>query len=277
MLAAAVIVFREVIEAGLIIGIVLAASAGVPRRGRMVALGAIGGLAGAGLVALFAGAIGAMFEGAGQELLQAAVLAIAVGMLAWHNAWMASHGRQMAREMRTLGEQVRQGSRPLAALAIVIGVAVLREGSEVVLFLAGVAASSGAGAFDILAGVAIGVAGGGALATIVYRGLLAIPTARLFSVTGWLITLLAAGMASRAVLLLQQGGYAERLTTPLWNSSAILSDGSIPGRMLGVLVGYSDQPNGMQLIAWLATVLGIWLLTRLISPSPARPVAARAG
>lgn len=262
MLAAAVIVFREVIEAGLIIGIVLAASAGVPRRGRMVTFGALGGLAGAGLVALFAGGIGAMFEGAGQELLQAAVLAIAVAMLAWHNAWMASHGRQMAREMRSLGEQVRQGSRPLAALAIVVGVAVLREGSEVVLFLAGVAASSGAGALDILAGVAIGIAAGGALATIVYRGLLAIPTARLFSVTGWLITLLAAGMASRAVLLLQQGGYAERLTTPLWNSSAILSDGSIPGRMLGVLVGYSDQPNGMQLIAWLATVLGIWLLTR---------------
>ena len=64
-------------------------------------------------------------------------------MLTWHNVWMAGHGRQMAREMRDVGAQVAAGERTLAALAIVVGVAVLREGSEVVLFLYGIASQPG--------------------------------------------------------------------------------------------------------------------------------------
>jgi hypothetical protein len=74
VLGALVIVFREVLEAGLIIGIVLAATRGLPGRGRWVALGVLAGLAGAGVVALFAEAISNAFEGAGQELLNASVL-----------------------------------------------------------------------------------------------------------------------------------------------------------------------------------------------------------
>lgn len=92
MLATLVIVFREVIEAGLIVGIVLAATKGVPRRGLWVAYGVIGGVAGACLVAAFAGQIASLFEGSGQELFDASILTLAVGMLTWHNVWMASHG-----------------------------------------------------------------------------------------------------------------------------------------------------------------------------------------
>src|SRR5690242_10403527 len=106
MLASLVIVFREVIEAGLIVGIVLAATAGVPRRGRWVCYGILGGVAGACLVAAFAGEIANFFEGSGQELFNASILLLAVVMLAWHNVWMASHGRAIAVEMRTVGADV---------------------------------------------------------------------------------------------------------------------------------------------------------------------------
>ena len=156
MLATLLIVFREVIEAGLIVGIVLAATKGVPGRGLWVTYGVLGGLAGASLVAVFAGEIGAMFEGSGQELFNASVLLIAVAMLTWHNVWMASHGRVMAQEMRQVGAAVSAGQKPLAALAIVCGVAVLREGSEVVLFLYGILASGGASKLDMLFGGLLG-------------------------------------------------------------------------------------------------------------------------
>ena len=89
MLASLVIVFREVIEAGLIVGIVLAATRSVPRRGWWVAGGVLAGTLGACLVAAFAGELGALFNGSGQELFNAAILLVAVGMLTWHNAWMA--------------------------------------------------------------------------------------------------------------------------------------------------------------------------------------------
>src|SRR5947208_3652586 len=134
MLASLVIVFREVIEAGLIVGIVLAATQGVPRRGFWVGYGIAGGVFGACIVAAFADQLGSLFEGSGQELFNAAVLILAVGMLAWHNVWMSGHGRQIARDMKGMGAAVSAGERSLAALGIVVGVAVLREGSEVVLF-----------------------------------------------------------------------------------------------------------------------------------------------
>ena len=142
MFVSLIIVFREVMEAGLIVGIVLAATEGVIGRGRWVAGGIAAGVAGASLVAIFASALFNSFEGAGQEVFPAIILGFAVLMLTWHVAWMSHHGREMAAEMNQIGQAVRLGQKSLAALAIVVAVAVLREGSEVVLFLSGIVAGS---------------------------------------------------------------------------------------------------------------------------------------
>ena len=264
MLATLIIVFREVIEAGLIIGIVLAATKGVPRRGAWVALGVAGGLMGASLVAAFAGGLSRLFQGSGQELFNAAILLAAVAMLTWHNVWMASHGREISRQMRQMGAEVQIGAKSLAALAAVVGIAVLREGSEVVLFLYGILAQGGTSAAGMLAGGALGVAAGAALSALIYLGLVAIPAKRLFAVTGWLITLLAAGLAVQAMSFLQQAGVLDVLQTPLWNTSGVLSDGSMVGRMMKTLIGYTDQPDGLQLIAWAAVIAVMVGLTRLV-------------
>ena len=101
MLGALIIVFREVIEAGLIVGIVMAATRGVIGRGRWINLGIAGGLIGAALVAAFAGIISEAFEGTGQELFNASVLLAAVAMIGWHAIWMASHGRELAQQMQS--------------------------------------------------------------------------------------------------------------------------------------------------------------------------------
>ncbi|MBI3675034.1 MAG: FTR1 family protein [Proteobacteria bacterium] len=262
MLASLIIVFREVIEAGLIVGIVLAATNGVARRTLWVSYGVTGGIAGACLVAAFAGEIGALFYGSGQELFNASILFIAVAMLTWHNVWMAGHGREMAREMKRVGAAVSAGERSLAALAIVVGVAVLREGSEVVLFLYGIASTGSTSNASMLLGGTLGLAGGAAMSALMYFGLLTIPPGRLFSVTSWLITLLAAGMAAQGVLFLQAAGYLGVLTAQLWDTSWLLSDGSIAGKMLHTLIGYSARPDGMQLAAYIGTILAVTLLMR---------------
>jgi len=111
MLATLLIVFREVIEAGLIVGIVLAATKGVLQRGLWVSYGVVAGVAGACLVAAFASELGELFQGSGQELFNAGILLLAVSMLTWHNVWMASHGRAIAQEMRQVGAAVVAGRR----------------------------------------------------------------------------------------------------------------------------------------------------------------------
>jgi len=264
MLATLVIVFREVIEAGLIVGIVLAATRGVARRGFWVSLGIGAGALGACIVAIFASQIAALFQGSGQEIFNASVLLAAVVMLAWHNSWMASHGQDMARQMQAVGGAVAAGQRPMTALAIVIGVAVLREGSEIVLFLYGIANSGSESALAMVAGGILGIVCGALLSALMYFGLVAIPMRRLFAVTTWLITLLAAGMASQAVVFLQQAGYFQSLAEPLWDTSAILPEDSIPGRLLRSLIGYSDSPTAAQLAAYLLTIAVIIVLMRMV-------------
>lgn len=262
MLATLLIVFREVIEAGLIVGIVMAATKGVPHRGLWVSYGVGAGMIGACLVAAFAGEIASLFQGSGQEFFDASILLLAVCMLTWHNVWMAGHGRAMTREMKTVGAEVKAGERSLAALGIVVGVAVLREGSEVVLFLYGIASQGGTSSASMLAGGALGLAAGAAVSALMYFGLLAIPAGRLFSVTSWLITLLAAGMAAQAILFIQQAGYLEYLTGTVWDTSWLLSQDSILGRLLHTLIGYNDAPNGAQLVVYAATIAAIVALTR---------------
>jgi len=263
VLATAIVVFREVLEAALIVGIVLAATRGVARRGTWVAGGIGAGLAGAVLVALFAEGIASLGAGMGQEIFNATVLFAAVLMLGWHNVWMKSHGRELSLSMKSVGEAVRGGTRPLHALAVAVGLAVLREGSEIVLFLYGVAASGadqrGAMALGGFAGLALG-AGVGAL---LYFGLLRIPSKHLFSVTGWLILLLAAGMAAQGAAFLVQADLLPVLGDSLWDSSWLVSDESLAGKALHALIGYTARPSGIQLVFYLATMAIIIALMRL--------------
>lgn len=278
MLATAIIVFREVLEAALVIGIVLAASRGVPRRGVWVGGGIAAGVLGASLVAGCAEAIAAAVNGIGQELFNAAILFTAVVMLGWHNIWMNRHGRELAAEAASLGREVSGGNRPLYALGVVVGIAVLREGSEIVLFLYGIAVASGIGALTMLMGGMLGLIGGVAIGSLIYFGLLAIPLKRLFTVTSWLILLLAAGMASQGAAFLMQANLLPAFGNDLWDTSAILGERSMLGTLLHVLIGYSAQPAGIQVIFYLTTLVVIGGLMRLLARAPssrAAPILSR--
>lgn len=271
MLASLIVVFREVLEAGLIVGIVLAATEGVPARGRWIAGGIASGVLGAVLIACFAGALSDAFEGNGQEMFNASILLVAVGMLSWHVLWMARHGREMAQQMREIGHAVALGQRSLLALAVVVAVAVLREGAEVVLFLYGIAASANVNAGSLAAGGALGIGAGALVSWLLYRGLLTIPVRYLFSVTGALIALLAASMAGQAAAILAGADLIPAWGYDIWNTSALLPEGSLPGRTLHVLIGYSERPVGVQVAAYGAVLAALLVAGRLVG-QPGRPV-----
>src|ERR1700722_11340345 len=222
MLGALIIVFREVIEAGLIVGIVLAVTNGLAGSRLAIAMGVLAGVVGASLVAAFAGAIGEALAGVGQEIFNASILLIAVAMLTWHNVWMATHGRELAAEVKQVGAEVRAGSRSIAALGVGVGVGVMREGSEVVLFMYGLVASSNSTAFELIEGSFLGLLLGVGVTALTYFGLVTIPTRWLFKVTTALITFLAAGLAAQAVVFLQQAGIVTALADTAWDTSAIL-------------------------------------------------------
>jgi high-affinity iron transporter len=259
VLGTALIVFREVLEAALIVGIVAAATRGIAGRGRWIAAGLAAGLAGSILVAGGAEVISRLAEGMGQELFNASILGLAVVMLAWHNIWMSSHGRELAANASRIGGEIRDGGRELSILLVVIAVAVLREGSETVLFLYGIAASGESSPGSMAAGGAMGLAGGIAVGWLLFAGLLRIPIKWFFSATSVLVLLLAAGMAAQAARFLIQADVLPSLATPVWDTSAIVENGSIAGKLLQGLVGYDAQPSGMQITFFFAVLVAIAL------------------
>ncbi|MFZ5653770.1 MAG: FTR1 family iron permease [Pseudomonadota bacterium] len=272
MLSALIIVFREVLEAALVVGVVCAATRGLSGRGLMVALGIGGGIAGAALVALGADAIAGLASGMGQELFNALVLLIVVALLGSHILWMSRHGRQLARAADAAARAVRAGERPPRILAALVGLAVLREGSEVVLFLHGIAAG-GSGATALFAGSAAGVALGALAGAALYAGLLGIPSRQLFAVSGALLTLLAAGMAGQAAKYLIQADYLPSLGY-LWDTGWLLRNDSVAGTLLGTLIGYEAEPSGMQLLFYGAVVVALVAGSRCLRRSEPAAVSA---
>jgi high-affinity iron transporter len=267
MLGALIIVFREAIEAGLIVGIVLAVTRGLAHARTYVFAGVCAGAGGAALVALFADALSKSFSGNGQELFNAGILALAVIMLAWHNIWMSRHGRELSQQLSSVGRAVANGERTLFALASVVGLAILREGSEVALFLYGVVASGETG-YDVFLGGLLGLALGAAVSFATFYGLVKIPPRHLFFVTSWLITFLAAGLAAQSAAFLQQAGVVTLFAETLWDTSWALSDKTILGRVLHTLIGYSDQPSLLQGLVYLSTLILIYAATKFTQLRP---------
>lgn len=285
MLGIALLVFREVLEAALIVTVVAAATRGVPRRGVFVGGGIALGVVGAIVVAICMGFIEGSLGGIGQEVFEAGVLLTAVVMIGWHVTWMSSHGNEMVQHMQRVTDSVKAGSSSIAILLAVVALAVLREGSEVVLFLYGMAAG-GADKLGFFAGVPLGVACGVAVGFALYFGLLRIPIRYFFSATNWMLVVLASGLAASAAGFLIQANLVPAWGSQLWDSSWLLTNRSILGQAVHVLTGYEAHPAGMQLLFWVGTFVmlaaGMGVISRRmrVKRSPKRvsdgaPAAAR--
>jgi high-affinity iron transporter len=253
----AIIVFREVLEAAIIIGILAAATRQVPNRNHWLAAGLLAGMAGSSIVASSTEAISNLASGIGQELFNAIVLGVAVFMLAWHNIWMSSHGKELATNAQKVGKNIVDGVHKSSILATVVGLAVLREGSETVLFLYGMAATQTIS--SLLTGAMIGLAAGAAVGYALYAGLLRVPMRWFFAATSGLVLLLAAGMASSATKFLIQADVLPSLASPLWDTSNLIAQNGIAGMLLHSLIGYDARPEGMQVIVYIVVLLAIWL------------------
>jgi high-affinity iron transporter len=270
MFATILIVFRESLEAALMVGVVAAATRGLAGRASWLSAGVATGLLGAVVLALLAGQLSGWLDGLGQDAVNIGVLSLALAMLLWHSVWVSAHTRQMVGDAKSLGHSVQQGQRTPWALLIVVSLAVLREGAETVLFVSG--SLTGAGATSpglvVLAGGA-GIALGALVGTIIYAGLTQVPTRHVFSVTNVLIALLTASLGSQLVRALSQAGLLDAWTAPLWDSSHLLSQQSAFGTFMHALIGYDARPSAAQLAAYLAVLAFIYFGSRLMNrPAP---------
>jgi len=253
MFAVALIVFREVLEASLVVTIILAVTRNVPHRGLWVALGITVGVMGAGLIALLTRVISASFEGAGQEIIDVILLLTAVVMISWHVIWMNSHGREMAKNMRSIGGAISEGTQPIYVVSVIIGLAVMREGSEIVLMLQGLWLNGSS--LMMLEGFFVGLSAGVLLGLLIYVGFLALSLKHIFSVTNTLLILIAAGMSAHAANFLAQAGLISSFGSRVWDTNPLLSEESTLGQVMATLIGYIACPSGVEVLFYTGTLL----------------------
>ncbi len=262
MFSIALIVFREVFEISLIVSILMAATKGLSKRTQWVGVGILSGIAGAILIAFFADAISQAAQGMGQEMLNATILLIAAILIGWTTIWMTRNGRQLTQEFKQIGQEVIQGHKPMYTLAIVVALSVLREGAEIVMFTYS-AFMTGGKAYQLVGGGLLGACAGVVVGMILYYGLMKVPTRQIFQVTSWMLIFLVAGMVAQAVGYLTAAGAVPEIIPTVWDTSGIVSDGSFLGRMMHVLVGYTDRPSGIQLLVYFLTIGSLAVILKM--------------
>jgi high-affinity iron transporter len=263
MLSSALVVFREVFEIVLIVGIILAVTRTMPNRKKAIAIGFGAGIVGSALIAVFTGQISTMAEGLGQEYFNAGILLTAAGFIAWTVLWMKKHARHIKKHFQDVERAIESGKAPYIALSGIIGLAMLREGAEIVLFIYGMLAA-GQSPETLMAGSALGFIGGLAVGLMVYFGLIKLSIKIFFQVTSLMLAFLVAGMVSQGIGFLVAAGMFENLSQTAWDTSAFLTEDGIIGQSIGVLIGYTARPAVVQVIAYAATLAFIMIAMRMI-------------
>ncbi|WBU38125.1 iron uptake transporter permease EfeU [Homoserinibacter sp. YIM 151385] len=279
MLANYLIGLREGLEAGLVVGILVAALGKLGRRDLLPRLWAGIGLAIAASLATGAiltwGPYGLSFQA--QEIIGGSLSILAVGLVTWMILWMGTHARTLKDQ---LGGRMRDALEQGSGLGLVVlgVVSVGREGIETALFVWASVRSSGEAGTAAL-GAVLGILTAVVLAWLISRGMLRIDLGRFFTWTGAVLILVAAG-----VLLYGIGDLQEAGVIPGWGEAAFSLAALVPptswwGALLAGLFNVTPEPTWAQFLAWLAYLILVGaLFARQVrgrrAPRSAEPAAA---
>lgn len=254
MLQIAIVVFREILEISLILGILTAATKEIEGRTKWILSGLGLGFVASLILAFSTDKISESLDGLGQEFFNGLILISAAVMIGWTVLWMQKHAKSISGELKRLSNSVRDGKKPLYILTVVIFLSVLRESAEIVLFTYSYYIS-GTEISEIIFGLVVGVALGSAAGLALYLGIIKAFGKYFFLVTTWLLVFLCAGIAMQGIGFWINADIVPTLGNPAFDASEILSQQSYFGKFLHIFFGYIDQPSGSQLIAYFSTLL----------------------
>ncbi len=248
MLVTVIIFLREAIEAALILSILLAVSFQFMHSRRWI-LPALGfGLIGACVTAFYFGEISNLFDGTGQEVMNASLLFSMTILINIICTWLSPNlfrGRPLSQHLFT------KIIKPI--LIINVGIAIMHEGSELFIYSYSYSLTH-KNSLALLIGGGLGLGIGVSLGAIVYYFLINLQWKTLIKVAICTLMLIAAGMASQAALYLIQSGWLPS-QLPLWDTSNIIAERSIVGQLLYALIGYEATPSLVQVSFYSAAVI----------------------
>ena len=263
MFASMTIVFREGLEMAIIVSLLLAATKGMPNRTRWILGGTSVGILISLLLAITAlnsEVITTLIEG---KMTGGIILALSSILIGYTVIWMKSNGMKASQGIKASVSNIKSSNKPLFSLSLVAFFCVFREGIEVVLFLLGLTSDSEITGLSILTGSLVGSVGAIVCGIAMYFGFIKINLGKVFNFFAVLMSFLAAGMAMNAVSKFTSAGLINPIINPLWNSTALLDHHTNWfGLFVHVIFGYTEKPSLVQLIAYVATLSILFILTK---------------
>ncbi len=273
VLANFLIGLREGLEAGLIVGILIAYLRKIGRSDALPRLWV--GIGAAIVVSLAVGA--ALTWGpyalpeAAEEILAGCLAILAVALVTWMVLWMARSARDLRGNLHGKLDAAATGAG--LGIALVGFLTVGREGVETALFVWASVLASGA-AVPSTIGAFLGIFAAVALSYFISRGFVRINLSKFFTWTGLALIVIAAGVLASGVGELQSAGVLPGATNVAFNLTAAIPESSWYGTLLGGLFNFSPEPTWLQLVVWIAYIVVVTaLFVRQSGLLARRPVA----
>lgn len=265
---ALIIVWREGVEALLIVGILYAwlRRHPAPRATAYLGAGIAAGLCCAVALAVLLFQATELFADSGQDYLQIGMMMLAGLLIVQMVTWMRSHGAHIQPTL-----QAREGASPtLWGIFILTALAIAREGSEVVVFLYGVGSASGGSSLNqLVAGASAGLLFAGVTFALLQLASQTMSWRLFFRLSEAMLLLLAGALLINAIDRMVSIDLLPALKDQMWDTSGLLEDDALGGLPINLL-GYRSRPNltvGLAFCLYWASVLCLLRITR---PRPAR-------
>lgn len=255
MLKIAIIIFREFLEVSILLGIIFAATKNIRNRLFYITSGVMIGIVCSAILTFWARSLQHTFHENGDEIFDVAVMILTIILIGFSSLWMSNANRKIRSNVDNVICDLEQNIFSKIMLTLLIASTIFREGAEIVLYMITfVQAHKSDPGVNYILGFAIGAAGGTIAGIAIYYGLIKVATRYIFKICFTLLVFIAAGLAVQAAGILSSTGLVTSYHTVVWDSSWLISDYSIMGQFLKIMIGYKAKPSGLQIIAYLATL-----------------------
>lgn len=275
-----VITLREGVEATLVAGIVLAILAKANQRElfKWVFLGAITGVLVSSLLGAVAQAVIGGFSGQVYYLTKGIFSIAAIVMLSWMLVWMTQQARCLKKAIETnVGQALSHQQKAGWSIFTLVAVAVLREGAEIVLFIAGTfnpdATQTGIAQYSPALGAIFGLLTSILIGIAIFKFGAQINIRLFFQILGTVLLLIVSGLVITALSALDLANTVDKVLNPAtgayeflnpphkvipWfglgqqvtDTTVTLPQGKFPGVLLATMFGYTDKLYAVQVVAY---------------------------
>ncbi len=258
-------VFREFLEITILLGLFGAAAHNLKNFKLLMASGMLIGSFGASVIAFFAQYISDSLDGVGSDIFDAVIILITVVMLCSTLVWMKFYSRKLRANINSVSEGIESGALSNVMLISLISSTIFREGSEIVLLIHSISMINHEEVFAYLYGFFIGASAGIIFGLSIYFSLFRFAKKYIFPISTFFMTFIAAGLAAEAARIFSNIGVIDIFGNRAWDTSWLVSDLSITGKILKAILGYSARPKVIEVLFYLGTILIIIILGKVFT------------